>query len=141
MAILTPRESMVYTSNKREGQPGFSFPEGCPEGRKRAQRVGPRDIPRGKKTQAVPTSCWRYVILLQVVLSLFHTPPVQPGKYDSVFFILSRLDRGSMKNTLSYFPGWTGGVWKTGLTGLSVDILISTLLIINKGSMMKIRQD
>ena len=24
---------LVYTSNKREGQPGFSFPKGCPEGK------------------------------------------------------------------------------------------------------------
>ena len=81
---------MVYTSNKREGQPGFSFPEGCPKGRKRAQRVGPRDIPRGKKTQAVPTSCWRYVILFQVVLS----------------------SRESMIVYFSYSPGLAGGVWK-----------------------------
>ena len=24
---------LVYTSNKREGEPGFAFPEGCPKGR------------------------------------------------------------------------------------------------------------
>ena len=58
-------EKEWHTSNKRSGQPGFSFPSGCPLGLLAALAYGPRDIPRGKKTQAVPPSCWRYIPYLR----------------------------------------------------------------------------
>ena len=32
--------SLVYTSNKREGEPGFAFPEGFPEGAARGKSRG-----------------------------------------------------------------------------------------------------
>ena len=34
------RDSMVYTSHEREGQYGFTHPEGCPEGRCGTERSG-----------------------------------------------------------------------------------------------------
>ena len=89
---------LVYTSNKREGEPGFAFPEGCPKGRKRAQRVGPRDIPRGRQTQALPTSCWRYFILFHLVLSL------DQGRYEIYTVIPSLVTREGMTVYISYLP-------------------------------------
>ena len=77
---------------------------------------------------------------LKPVKPVFHTPPAGPGEYDGVFFILPRSSRGSMKNTWSFSPGPAGREWKTGLTSLSVDILISTLLIINKEDKTRLKR-
>ena len=30
---VTPYLGLVYSSNNRDGEPGFTFPEGCPKGR------------------------------------------------------------------------------------------------------------
>ena len=38
MLPICTKECLVYTSNKREGEPGFSFPEGCPVGAARGER-------------------------------------------------------------------------------------------------------
>ena len=47
---------MVYSSNKREGQPGFSFPEGCPEGRKICDTGGGQQgYPNGRGEQNIAT--------------------------------------------------------------------------------------
>ena len=92
--------SVVYTSNKREGEPGFAFPEGCPKGRKRAQRVGPRDIPRGRQTQALPTSCWRYFILFHLVLSL------DQGRYEIYTVIPSLVTFCWERQGYSYVNSW-----------------------------------
>ena len=81
---------MVYTSYKREGESVFAFPEGCPEGGpKGAKRAGPpRDSPRGRQTQTLPTSCRRYIILFYHVFFIQtqrydHTFPLREGKYET----------------------------------------------------------
>ena len=37
--------SMVYTSHEREGQYGFTHPEGCPEGRCGTEQSGVEQAP------------------------------------------------------------------------------------------------
>ena len=74
---------MVYTSNMREGEPGFAFPEGCPKG----------GCERSEQA--------RYI---NIGISLPFPAKRHQGRYDSVYFIPSPLSREGMKNTLSYLP-------------------------------------
>ena len=55
---------LVYTSNKSEGEPGFAFPEGFPEGRLASEASRPEGNPEGKANPGSPE------LLLEVYHSL-----------------------------------------------------------------------
>ena len=71
---------------------GFPSPRAVPRGalRERAKRSEPgppRDSPRGRQTQTLPTSCRRYIILFHHVFFIqtqryVHTSPRGPQRYD-----------------------------------------------------------
>ena len=71
---------MVYTSNKREGEPNEPLYEPTLRLQHRGGLgEGPRDIPRGRQTQVSP----------DLLLELFHSFSyclIQQGRYDSVFY-------------------------------------------------------
>ena len=93
------------------------LPRGMSQGPLRAKRAGPRDIPRGKNTQALPTSCWRYFILFHLVLSL------DQGRYEINTVIPSLVTREGMTVYISYLP-W----YETLVLVLQMDMLAAWLL-------------
>ena len=58
---------MVYTFNKREGDLGLPSPRDV-------TRAKPEGHPEGKANPGLPTSCRRYIILINIVLSVETNP-------------------------------------------------------------------
>ena len=118
-------QDLVYTSNKREGEPGFAFPEGCPKGRcERSEQARGTSRGEGKPRLSRPlvggisfffilsylfTSQKSQNVIEASYWSKDFIPP--QGRYDSVYFIPSLVTRGGMKS----FDQWEASmiVWSS----------------------------
>ena len=67
MYVYSVIASMVYTFDKREGDLGLPSPRDV-------TRAKPEGHPEGKANPGLPTSCRRYIILINIVLSVEINP-------------------------------------------------------------------